>query len=236
MTELSDRTDTEPAIATGHVEAIRRGPRLFATAADEPRARRPGDAVVVLVAGLGLIALSLAEEPLPRFVQSVVDMIHSLPGLLLSVWQLCADLLVLWALVILTATVVRRRWSVGRDAVLAIIVATVIGLFAHHYAVGGWDIWGGLKSRVGAAALPGDAHRRPGQRRDDRRTAPVGPVPPPRPLDLGHRRAGRGDGQRDVADRQPGGSADRHDGRGRRAPDVRFERRSAEHRAWSVMR
>ena len=120
-------------------------------------------------------------------------------------WQLCADLLVLWALVILGRH--RRAPALVGGAgtrSLAIVVAIVIGLFAHHYAVGGWDIWGGLES---ASAPP----RFPAMRIAVPASVVMTAAPhlsvPFRRLGhwiIGHRRAGRGDGQRDVADRQPG--------------------------------
>ena len=106
--------------------------------------------MVLALAAVGLVALSAAEEPLPRSASALVDLIRSLPGILESLWQVAADALVLLAVLVVAASLYRRRWSVARDCVVALGVTVVVGMLAHHGAVGGWDVWHGL----GSAAAP----------------------------------------------------------------------------------
>ncbi len=127
-----------------------RGPRLFASPADEPRARRASDIVVLVASLFGLFVLMEIEAPLPGFVRSLVGLIDDLPDVLDTLWQLLAELLVLSAVLVATATVWRRRWTVGRDLLLAVLVGAVVGLLAHRVATGDWEAWHGL----GRAAPP----------------------------------------------------------------------------------
>ena len=105
--------------------------RFFSSSADAPRARRPTDLVLFLVAVLTLGLVSLfSPEPTAadaRFTELVKD----LPGLLGWFWEIASDLLVLWPLVLLVAAVVAsHRLFLLRDqlvgAVLTVGVTTLV--------------------------------------------------------------------------------------------------------------
>jgi uncharacterized membrane protein YbhN (UPF0104 family) len=105
--------------------------RFFSSSADAPRARRPTDLVLFLLAAvtLGLVSL-FAPDPTAadaRFTELVKD----LPGLLGWFWEIASDLLVLWPLVLLVAAVVAsHRLFLLRDqlvgAVLTLGVTTLV--------------------------------------------------------------------------------------------------------------
>jgi uncharacterized membrane protein YbhN (UPF0104 family) len=105
--------------------------RFFSSSADAPRARRPTDLVLFLLAAvtLGLVSL-FAPDPTAadaRFTELVKD----LPGFLGWFWEIASDLLVLWPLVLLVAAVVAsHRLFLLRDqlvgAVLTLGVTTLV--------------------------------------------------------------------------------------------------------------
>ena len=128
-------------------ERWRRGVRLFATAGNEPRARRATDAVLLGVAVVGLLLASAAESPLPGFARAIASLAAAVPGFLDAVWQLALDLLMLLALGLIVAAVVRRRRSVARDMVVAVLLAGIIWLVVGRMVGGSWPgVWDALTS------------------------------------------------------------------------------------------
>jgi uncharacterized membrane protein YbhN (UPF0104 family) len=110
--------------------------RFFSSATDAARARRPTDVVlfVLSVVGLGLVSLFAPDRTAIDATTS--RLIKDFPGLLGWFWEIAHDLLLLWPLVLLIASVVaRHRLFLLRDQVLggafALGVVTVIA--------GGWS-------------------------------------------------------------------------------------------------
>ena len=116
--------------------------RLFATAASEPRARRTTDVLLLVSAVVTLLLVSAAEFPAPGFVVVLTLFVRSAPKFLDSAWQICADLLALFALLTLLATFVRRRFDVARDSVAALVIAMVVWLVVARWAHGEWPALG----------------------------------------------------------------------------------------------
>ncbi len=120
----------EPALPAAR-HAAHRPPRLFASARDEQRLRRPLDAIAAVVS-LGLLIL-FAEwaQPARPFEQSLTDAVTGWPGWLSNLWVVAYDLLPLIAVCAVLATVIRRRWplliqcvvSAGTAAVVVVLVA-----------------------------------------------------------------------------------------------------------------
>ena len=124
-----------------------RGPRLFATPADEPRARRASDAVVLAGAALALVAISFAAFPPPGFLRALERFLASFPGILTAAWQVLADLVLAWAGVLLVAAVVRRRNSIVRDLALAVALTTLLWLIVGRVVEGSWpDVWEAMRA------------------------------------------------------------------------------------------
>ena len=84
------------------------GARLFAGAADAPRARRATDVLAVVLGAIGLLFLSLAESPLPAIFRPVNRVIAAFPDLLTGLWQVAVGLLVWWGLALVIAALEGR--------------------------------------------------------------------------------------------------------------------------------
>lgn len=109
--------------------------RMFSSAAQAPRTRRPTD-VVALVIGLVVVALTTAQAPGPTALDTaltaVVDVSSDALGWL---WRLCYSLVLLWVLVLLLAPVIRHAkgrlrlfWDFALAAVLSSAMVTGISL------------------------------------------------------------------------------------------------------------
>ncbi|HET8526448.1 MAG TPA: hypothetical protein VFM81_07395, partial [Actinomycetota bacterium] len=110
--------------------------RFFSSAADASRARRPTDVLlfVLSVVGLGLVSLFAPDRTAIDATTS--KLVKDLPGLFGWFWEIAHDLLILWPLVLLIASVVaRRRLFLLRDQILGGAFALgVVTLIA-----GGWS-------------------------------------------------------------------------------------------------
>ena len=143
---------------------LRRNLRLFATSADEPRARRAGDVTLLVGAVVALAAISLAAFPPLGFSRAVVRFLASFPPFLDGLWQVLADLLVVLALRLLVAAIVRRRGSIVRDMLLAVGLAIAGWLLVGRAVAASWpDLWDGLRRRSRRRGTP----------------RPASPCPPP---------------------------------------------------------
>lgn len=108
--------------------------RFYSSSADAPRARRPTDLVLLLLAivSYGLTLLAPETTSIGAW---ITQFVRALPGLLGWFWNICYDLLLGWPLILLIASVVaRHRLFLLRDQVIAIALA----LGASTLAAGGW--------------------------------------------------------------------------------------------------
>ncbi|MEN9646468.1 MAG: hypothetical protein RL238_3137 [Actinomycetota bacterium] len=127
-----------------------RAPRLFVHARTEPRARRATDAILLGACAIGLWVVSMAALPDPGFLRAVLDLLRSAPGFLATAWQICVDLLALWAVVLVVAAAWRRRLDLARDLLLATLLAVVVWMVVARLAEGAWPaFWDSLRT-VGA--------------------------------------------------------------------------------------
>ena len=115
--------------------------RLFATPADEPRARRATDVILLVLSAVGLLAVSASAVPEPGFALAVGRLLASLPDVLDAIWQTVVDVLVVFAVTLVVASIVRRRASVTRDLVIALTLATVGWLILARWVEGSWPAW-----------------------------------------------------------------------------------------------
>jgi uncharacterized membrane protein YbhN (UPF0104 family) len=124
-----------------------RGPRLFAHDRSEPRARRFTDVVLLSASLLALWLTSAAAVPAPGFLIAFTAFIRSAPAFLETAWEICADLLALYAIVLLVAAAVRHRRDVLRDIVVALLAATAVWLLVARWIEGEWPvIWDSLRT------------------------------------------------------------------------------------------
>ena len=107
---------------------LRRGLRLFAQTDDQPRARRATDVILLGLSCLSLLTVAFLADPDPGFSNAVSDFFAALPHTFEGMWQMMADLPMVWAAVILIGALVRRRRSIARDMVLSVIVGVIAWL------------------------------------------------------------------------------------------------------------
>ena len=110
--------------------------RFFSSSTDAARARRPTDVILFVLAAVGLGLVSLFAPDRTAVDAATSRLVKDLPGLLGWFWEIAHDLLLLWPLVLLIASVVaRHRLFLLRDQVLGGAFALgVVTLIA-----GGWS-------------------------------------------------------------------------------------------------
>ena len=101
--------------------------RIFSSASDAPRSRRPTDAVLLVVS---IILVSTCLLPAPNGTttdSAITSFLQQLPGTASGVWQVLYDLLLIWPVVLMLAMLFAHgRKRVLRDMLLALLVACVV--------------------------------------------------------------------------------------------------------------
>jgi uncharacterized membrane protein YbhN (UPF0104 family) len=145
VTDAADRDVAVGLLAPRHRR--RRGPRLFATPVEVPRARRATDLLLLLGAMVGLALIGFAAVPEPGFSKAIATLLTSLPDLLDGLWQLVVDLLALLAIVFVAGAVLSKRRGLARDLVLAAGLAVVVWLLIGRLVTGSWpEAWESLRA------------------------------------------------------------------------------------------
>jgi uncharacterized membrane protein YbhN (UPF0104 family) len=127
---------------------LTRGPRLFATPADEPRARRATDAILLVAAVAGLGVASWMAIPPAGFAVAIASLLRSAPRFFDTLWETLIDLLGALAIALVVAAIVRRRWSLARDQVLAAFIALAGWLLVGRWTQGTWPSFVDSLARV----------------------------------------------------------------------------------------
>jgi uncharacterized membrane protein YbhN (UPF0104 family)/tRNA A-37 threonylcarbamoyl transferase component Bud32 len=121
-------------------QAWRRGIRLFSSAADAPRSRRPTDVVLLVLTVLTVAGLSFPAPGPTSFDSLVTDLVRNLPGLFGWFWEISYDLLIAWMLVlVVVALVARGRKRLLVEEVLAGALAFGVALLAGRLAGTDWS-------------------------------------------------------------------------------------------------
>ena len=122
------------------MRAWRRGIRVFSSASDAPKSRRPVDVVLLALAVLMLVVLTF-PAPGPTSIDSLVtSLVQGLPGLFGWFWEISYDLLILWSLVLLAlALFARGRKPLLLEEVLAGALAVGFALIAGRLAGTDWS-------------------------------------------------------------------------------------------------
>jgi uncharacterized membrane protein YbhN (UPF0104 family)/tRNA A-37 threonylcarbamoyl transferase component Bud32 len=107
--------------------------RLFSSASDAPRSRRPTDVVLLALAVLTVVVLTF-PAPGPTSIDSLVTgLVKALPGLFGWFWEVAYDLLIAWTLVLIAFAL----FAHGRQRLL--FEELLAGALAVGFAlVGGW--------------------------------------------------------------------------------------------------
>jgi uncharacterized membrane protein YbhN (UPF0104 family) len=114
--------------------------RIFSSASDAPRARRPTDLVLLVLAIAGVALISVPAPGPTAIDTSVSHLVADLPGLAGWFWEIAYDALIGWALVLLILPLfAHRRLRLFLDEVLAGTLALGFALLVGR--IGGTD-WG----------------------------------------------------------------------------------------------
>ena len=132
----------------------RRRARLFSSGVDEPRARRATDVILVVAAAVALGLLSLVAVPQAGYERALISFARAVPGVFDSLWRLLIDVLALAVVIVLVATIVRRRFSLLRDLVLAAVVAFVLAVIVERATLAAWPTFSGSLRIAGAWFSP----------------------------------------------------------------------------------
>jgi hypothetical protein len=71
--------------------------RIFSSAADAPRARRPTDWLLLIISALALVLVTIPAPGPTSIDTAVADFVQAMPGLFGWFWEVCSFLLVAWA-------------------------------------------------------------------------------------------------------------------------------------------
>ena len=82
--------------------------RIFSSASDAPLARRPTDVILLIVAVIGVVTLSFFAPGPTAIDKTFSDLVRELPGLLGWFWNICYDVMIVWALVLLVFALVSK--------------------------------------------------------------------------------------------------------------------------------
>ena len=134
---------------------FRRGLKLFAAPADQPRARRGTD-IVLLAGSLVGIGIAVVAYPPSGFERALGRLLASIPHWLGPVWGIFEDLSWFSALALVALTIVRRRWFVLAQVLGSLVLGTVTALVAARLALGSWpDLAGSIFGTSRAPRFPG---------------------------------------------------------------------------------
>jgi uncharacterized membrane protein YbhN (UPF0104 family) len=134
---------------------VRASRRLFASAEGEPRHRRATDVILLLSSLGGLVLLGALADPPAGIERSVMDFVAAIPNGFRGLWALMIALPALLAVIVIVAAVVRRRWSLLRDLILAGAFSLGGSLLLAWIVIGGWPrVWDSLRAAGSSPYFP----------------------------------------------------------------------------------
>jgi uncharacterized membrane protein YbhN (UPF0104 family)/tRNA A-37 threonylcarbamoyl transferase component Bud32 len=127
-----------PARTSGR--AWHRDIRVFSSASDAPRSRRPTDMVLLALAVVAVVVLTF-PAPGPTSIDSLVsNLVQGLPGLFGWFWEIAYDLLIVWSLALLALSLFAHgRKRLLFEELLAGALAVGVSLVAGWLAGTSWS-------------------------------------------------------------------------------------------------
>jgi uncharacterized membrane protein YbhN (UPF0104 family) len=145
---------TEPGRRLGAPPILRRAVRFYSSPPGQPRARRATD-VLLLVPALVALAILIVAYPPSRFERAFADFLDSVPGWLDPVWSFAADLLWLWAVLLVVVAALSRRYVVALQALGSAALALGVGVVSARLALGDWPhLLNAIQGEEDAPAFP----------------------------------------------------------------------------------
>jgi uncharacterized protein (TIRG00374 family) len=129
------------------------GVRIFSSASDAPRSRRPTDGIMLALAVVGAIALSFPAPGPTAIDTAATNLIRQVPGLLGWFWEVAYALLMIWALaLVMLALFAHGRKRLFLYEVLGAALALGFAILAAN--VSGTDPWDSLRGLINTASPP----------------------------------------------------------------------------------
>jgi len=101
---------------------------VFSSASDAPRARRPTDVVLVVLALVTIGGMTLVAPGPGHLDAAAQEFIQALPGLLGWFWETAYDVLFVWAIVLIAIPIAaRRRTRMLVGELLALGITFIVG-------------------------------------------------------------------------------------------------------------
>jgi len=126
--------------------------RIFSSAARAPRARRPTDIILLALSFVLILLLAIPAPGPTKLDTGITDFVQSLPGLIGWFWEICYDLLIGWALLLLgLALFSKGRRRLFGEEILATSLALGFAMLAGRAAGTEWTL--SLKS-IGSSGPP----------------------------------------------------------------------------------
>jgi uncharacterized protein (TIRG00374 family) len=132
--------DGEPIGVASPEMSERKQSRLFISSPDQPRPRRAGDVVLLAVGIVVLIVNALFAAELTQIEESLVGVVWALPTWAHEIFAVCFALAALFAIWLVVAAVVDRRWDIFGYLMLSVVLAVVVGLVLARLIDGAWPI------------------------------------------------------------------------------------------------
>ena len=128
---------------------------LFASAQDEPRARRPTD-VALVITGVVLLLLAATFSEIGGDIDvAIADALASLPGFFDPLWLVLAWTPVAWSVVLIAVSLLRGRRALARDLVAGVAASLLVAVFlAALLGDGAWDSLTRFADLDGPPAFP----------------------------------------------------------------------------------
>ena len=129
------------------------GIRVFSSASDAARSRRPTDAIMLAIAVLGAIALSFPAPGPTAIDTAATNLVAQLPGLVGWFWEAAYALLIIWSLTLMVlALFAHGRKRLFFYEVLGAALALGFGMLAA--SAGGVDASTSLRGLINTASPP----------------------------------------------------------------------------------
>jgi uncharacterized membrane protein YbhN (UPF0104 family) len=130
----------------------RPGVRVFSSAGDAPRVRRPTDLVLLVLSFVGIVVFSLVAPGPTAIDQAIAHLVSLLPGLVGWFWEVSYDLLIGWALLLMVGPLVARgHRRLLLDQLLAALLS--VGFAALAGLIGGTS-WSSMVDALFGADPP----------------------------------------------------------------------------------
>jgi uncharacterized membrane protein YbhN (UPF0104 family) len=149
MSELERLAPAEEPAPRPRADEPRVRIRLFSSASDAKRARRPTDALRLVFSLIVIVACLVPAPVASQLDTATASLLQKIPGLFNGVWEISYDLMAFWAFFLLLATLLaHHRLRVFRDMALSLLVSS--GLMALAAAQAGIDVHAATANLVAA--------------------------------------------------------------------------------------